>query len=331
MNDFAKLSFSELCDKLCENKKTLIIYHVRSDADAVGSAFALKELLGMMGIFAFCACAEDVPERLRFLSEDSQGGVVIDDDMDLGHERVISVDSASPAQLGSLFERLRRDVDIMIDHHASGTVYASNYIDASAAATGEIIYLIGRELLRQEKIQEFSPRFLNCIYAAISSDTGGFRFANVTERTHLIAAQLVRMGADAADINHRLFHSKTQKQVIAEGEAIKSLSFHLGGRVASVCIPYETRQRLGLNEEHMETIIEIPRSVSGVEIAFSVRQTKELSVFRVSMRSSGDFDVSAVCRRFGGGGHIRASGCNVIADTPQQAIQKIVSAIEETI
>ena len=213
MMQFKALSLDQLCDKLCEQKTTLIIYHVRSDADAVGSAFALKELLRLMGINAFCACSDEVPERLRFLSEDTQGSVVPDMKMSFGHQRVISVDSASPSQLGEMFNILRKDVDIMIDHHGIGTVYADNYIDPKASATGEIIFAIAKKLLADGKIPFITPRVYNCVYAAISSDTGGFRFANVTPATHRMAAELIECGADSVDISHRLFESKTLKQM----------------------------------------------------------------------------------------------------------------------
>ena len=129
MERFKALSLDELCASLCENKKTLIIFHLRPDADAVGSAFALRELFRMMDIQSYCACSEELPERLEFLTDGVQGSVLLEDDMRLDYERIISVDSATPAQLGELFNRLHRDIDIMVDHHASGTVYAANYID----------------------------------------------------------------------------------------------------------------------------------------------------------------------------------------------------------
>ncbi len=329
MTDFKALSLEELCEKLCQNKMTLIVYHVRSDADAVGSAFALKELLRLMDIYAVCACSDEVPERLRFLSEDTQGSVVVEEGMDLGHERVISVDSASPSQLGDMFALLRKDIDIMIDHHGVGTVYADNYIDASAAATGEIIYTVAKKLLADGKIPFMTPRFINCVYAAISSDTGGFRYSNVTPTTHRIAAELLEAGADALDINHRLFESKTPKQMIAEGEAARSLALHYDGRIASVKIPFSVRESLGLSDEHMDTIIDIPRSVGGVEVAFAIRQSEDRPSFRVSMRSSSDVDVSLICKRFGGGGHVRASGCTVEARDIDEAEALIVKTVIE--
>ncbi|MBO7310558.1 MAG: DHH family phosphoesterase [Clostridia bacterium] len=327
LNNFVSLDMDALCNRLCENKKTLIIYHERSDADAVGSAFALKEIFRLMGIFSMCACADEVPERLKFLSEDTQGSVVIEDGMSIGHERVISVDSASPSQLGVLFDMLRKDIDLMIDHHGTGTIYADNYIDATASATGEIIFEIAKTLYAQGRLPIITPRIINCVYAAISSDTGGFRFANVTPRTHRIAAELLEAGAESARINHILFNSKTKKQMSAEGEAARRLKLHYDGRIASVTIPYSSVQSLGLCDENMETVIEIPRSVGGVEVAFSVRQSEPKPFFRVSMRSSTDFDVSAVCRIFGGGGHMRASGCSLEASGIEQAEQMLVDAI----
>lgn len=327
MTQFKTLSLDELCARLCENKKTLIIYHARSDADAVGSAFALREIFRLMGVTSMCACADEVPERLKFLSEDAQGSVVPAVGMEFGHERVISVDSASPSQLGSLFDVLHRDIDLMIDHHGTGTVYADCYIDTHAAATGEIIYAVAKKLLADGDLPIITPRIINCVYAAISSDTGGFRFSNVTPATHRIAAELLEAGADSANINHILFESKTLKQISAEGEAARRLKLWHGGRIASVTIPYSSRHALGLNDESMETVIDVPRSVGGADVAFAVRQPSDEPFFRVSMRSSADIDVSAICRRFGGGGHVRASGCSLRAGNIDEAEDMIARAV----
>jgi phosphoesterase RecJ-like protein len=327
MITFNSLSLGEVCERLCQNKSTLIIYHVRSDADAVGSAFALRELLRLMGIAAICLCDDEVPERLRFLSDDFQGSVVAEEGMSFGHERVISVDSASPSQLGKLFERLHRDIDIMIDHHASGTVYADHYIDPTASATGELIFEIAQKLLKDGRIPEIPPRVIDCIYAAISSDTGGFRYSNVTPKTHMIAARLIQLGARAAEINHKLFSSKSLKQMKAESEASRRLCVSDDGRIASVSIPFDVCERLGLCDEHLDSVIEIPRCVEGVEVAFAIRQSAPNSDFRVSMRSATDFDVASVCREFGGGGHVKAAGCAVSAGSIEQAEQMLMQAI----
>ncbi len=327
--DFKAFSFEELCERLSENKKTLIVFHTRPDADAIGSAFALRELLSLMGVQAICACDNEIPARLSFLTEDTQGGVVLDDFFLLGHERVISVDSASPAQLGSLFERLHRDIDIMIDHHAEGKVYADSYIRPDAAATGEIIFDIAKYMLEQGKIPCLTPRFYNCIYAAISSDTGCFKYSNVTNRTHEIAAELVATGIDTAKINYKLFDCKSLKLIKAEGEAARRISTYDKGRIAGVVFPYSAKFSLGLSDEHLETVIDIPRALDGVEVAFAIRQPEDKNRFRVSMRSNGDADVSKICAKFGGGGHAKAAGCTLEGIGIVEAESQILSAIRE--
>lgn len=329
MSYFSALDMRALCERLCQPKKTLIIYHVRSDADAVGSAFALRELFRVMNIPAICACGDEVPDRLRFLTDGVQGSVLLSEELGLDHERVISVDSASPTQLGELFTRLNRDIDLMIDHHGTGTTYADYYIDAEASATGEIIYEIAKELLRMGKISQIPPRVINSVYAAICSDTGCFRFANATPRTFRCVAELLERGAEQTEINRRLFESKTFKQVKAEGEAASRLVLHDGGRIASVTFPYSSKFSLSLQDENLETIIDIPRSVEGVEVAYAVRQPEEKPFFRVSMRSSSDFDVAAVCAEFGGGGHMRAAGCSLEAPNVRVAEETILEAVRK--
>ncbi len=325
---FKKLSFEELCDRICENKRTLIIFHARPDADAVGSAFALRELLSYMGIPAICACSDELPARLAFMCEDVQGSVVFDDEMIDDFDRVISVDSASPQQLGHLFDRLHKKIDIMIDHHASGTVYADNYVRPEASATAEIIFDIAKWLIEQGKIAYIGNRVYSCIYTAISSDTGCFKYSNATSNTYRYGAELVEAGVDTADINHRLFESKTLKQIRAEGEAAGNLSVHFNGKAASVVFPYCSKIKFGLADENLETIIEIPRSLEGVEVAFAIRQPEDKGFFRVSMRSNGEFDVASVCKEFGGGGHVRAAGCSLEADSIEEAQEKVLKVIE---
>ena len=327
MEKFKVLSLDELCLSICENKRTLIIFHVRSDADAVGSAFALRELLRIMGIQSYCACSDELPERLEFLTDGMQGSVLLEEDMRLDYERVISVDSASPAQLGALFNRLHRDIDIMIDHHASGTPYAANYIDCDAAATGEIIYRIAKRLLEMGKIDGIPPRVLSCIYAAISDDTGGFQFSNATADTYRLAAELIELGVDHANINKLLFNSKSITQIKVEGEAAKRLKTCADGKVAWISIPYSLREELSARDEHLQTVIDVARSLEGVEVAIAIRENTDRASYRVSMRSTTNFDVSYVCAKFGGGGHKRASGCTILASSIQEAEQKVLAEI----
>ena len=324
--NFKQLSLDELCFSLCEDKKTLILFHVRADADAVGSAFALRELLRMMGIQSYCACSDELPERLQFLTDGVQWSVLLEDDMRLDYERIISVDSATPMQLGSLFNRLHKDIDIMIDHHAMGTVYADNYIDVEASSTGEIIYRVAKRLLGMGKIEFIPERVVNCVYAAISSDTGGFRFSNATPETYRLGAELLSLGIDHAQINHQLFEMKSLTQIKVEAAAASRLRTCADGKVAWISLPYAVCEELGATEEHLGTVIDIARSLEGVEVALVIKEANP-GVYRASLRSTTDFDVSYICARFGGGGHKRAAGCTVSAANIIEAEQKVIAEI----
>ena len=313
IDQFHSLSLEQIADELTKRKKTLIIFHARPDADAIGSAFALRELLRVMGVPVYCACTDEMPDRLLFLADGAQGSVVLERELIIDYERIISVDSASPSQLGELFGRLHKDVDIMIDHHAKGTVYADYYIDPTASATGEIIYELAEILLRRGDIDEIPERTLNCIYAAISTDTGSFRYSNTTPKALCIAAELLESGVDLAHINHLLYDSKSLTELRAEAMAIDNLELYADGRVAAVLFPYSAKQAIGAQNEHLETLIDVARSVAGVEVAFVVKQLSSDEPFRVSMRSACDIDVSRICARFGGGGHVKAAGCSIEA------------------
>ncbi len=325
---FDREEFLRLCDSLEEKKNTLILFHVHPDADAVGSAFALRRLLQMAGSHAVCLCEDKIPRRLEFLVQNEQASEL---PKAFVPERVISTDVAAPSQLGGLYEKYK--VDIMIDHHAKGSPFASlNYVRPSAAAACEIIFDISREFLRRGLIGEIPEDVDRLLYAGISSDTGCFRFSNVTARTHMSAAELINSRIDTADINHRIFESKSVKQLEAEHAGFRRLKLHCRGRVATISFPNELKESLGLEGEHLETLIDVARNIEGVEIAAVIRQQVKTESdgeksYRVSMRSSCDFDVSKVCADFGGGGHVRAAGCSVRADDIEKAEQMIADAI----
>ena len=328
MSDFPKLSFEELCERLEVPQNTLILFHRNPDADAVGSAFALKYVLESLGSRAWCVCSNELPTRLGFLSDSKQDSVLpesIPEDFEI--ERIISVDSASPMQLGTLWELYEGQIDLMIDHHGMGEQYADGYIRPEAAATGEILFDIVKELANAQRL---TITDLLCIqlYAAISSDTGCFRFSNVTPETHMRAAELVASGIDCADINQKLFEAKTLDQLRAQAAGISNLHLFMDGQVAVITFPYALKAALDLRDEHLEALVDVARSLAGVKVAIAIRQPGTGGTFRVSTRSNCDYDVSALCALFGGGGHKKAAGCTVTATDTDEAMNRIVREIK---
>ncbi|MBQ8310326.1 MAG: DHH family phosphoesterase [Clostridia bacterium] len=324
-----QISFEEIVSHIETPCDTLILFHRGPDADAVGSAFALRRVLEALGSRAWCLCSGEVPPRLRFLMNGEQQSVLaesVPEDFDV--QRVISVDSASPAQLDSLYRLYGDRIDLMIDHHGVGESYATYcYIRPEAAATGEILFDLVKALALEGRL-EITEALCTDLYAAISGDTGCFRFSNVTPRTHLRAAELLSGGIDSADINHRLFDCKSEEQLRAEAAGVSNLNLFADGRIAVITFPYALKAALGLSDEHLETLIDVARSLEGVKVAVCIRQPAAEGRFRVSTRSSCDYDVSALCRKFEGGGHVRAAGCTLFASDITEAMEKIVSAID---
>lgn len=327
---FNKLSFDEVCDRLEEKKNTLILFHVRPDGDAVGSALAMKLLLEASGSRAWCLCANEIPQRLAFLGEGIQTSALINAvPSDFDAERVISVDTASKAQLGDLYEQFCEKVDIMIDHHAKGEPYADYFLDSDSSATGEIVFDISREMLKRGVIKEIPEKMDFCLYTAISSDTGCFKYSNVTPKTHICSAELLKSGIDTAQINRLLFDSKSMEVLAVEKAGFDTLKMFHNGKIAVVFFTYQMKQKLGVLDEHLETLIDVARSVEGVDVAVAIRQPGQDKTFRVSTRSSNAVDVSTVCAYFGGGGHARAAGCTIVADCIEHVADLVVTEIEK--
>ena len=325
--EFAALSLQEVLLELSRPTPTLILFHARPDGDAIGSAFALSLWLQSKGSRAYCLCADEIPKRLRFLTQGLQESV-LPQSLPSGFEsaRVITVDTASPSQLGGLYEQFADRISLMIDHHGRGTVYADHLV-VGCAATGEIIY----DIITANK-EELPAKCAELLYAAITTDTGGFRYSNTTPATHLRAAAILQSGIDAARLNHLLLEVKSPKLLAAERAGMDQLRFYCDGRVAIVSFPYTLKSSLSLQDEHLETLVDLARRVEGVEVAVAIRQPSEAPVFRTSMRASVDFDVSAVCAEFGGGGHMRAAGATLqgytcIEEAEKAVLEKIVKML----
>lgn len=329
MNNFRSLSVDSAAEILCRGDDVLILFHVHPDGDAAGSAFALRAFIEASGGRAWCVCSDELPERLTFISEGAQTSVLptsIPEEFD--PTLIVTVDTASPSQLGALYETYKDKIALMIDHHGKGTAYADNYIRPEASACGEVLYEVLSAVAEKRGLGELPRRVKDLIYTAISADTGCFRYSNVSQSTHALAAKLIENGARSAEINHRLFGIKTLKQMQVEHAGFERMNFYCDGRLAVITFPYDLKKQYGAEDEDLETLIDVARCVKGVEVAAVVKQPSADNRFRVSMRSSCDFDVSEICALYGGGGHIRAAGCTVSADSILSAEMTVVVAVE---
>lgn len=325
------VSLHEIGKALEAAERLLIISHTGPDGDTVGSSAALAYIAKAMGCEVKWVSPDPMAQRLSFLMpeeflfEYTEG---CEDDFDL----ICSVDVASPAQLGSL-EHLAGKIGFMIDHHETGEPYAPCFVDPHASAAGEIIFRLYALLKEQGKIGAM-PEVSRAVYAAIVSDTGSFKFSNVTPETHIIAAELVREingatdgGMNTDELCRTLFGRRTLRDIKAQGLAIKNLRVFADGELGAVLLPAEDVLAEGLDETDLGASVEVPRSLDGVKIAISVRQKlDDRGTFKVSSRSNCEISVSDICALFGGGGHPKAAGCTVHAESPEAALEAAVRA-----
>ncbi len=317
MPEAKKLSKSETVRRLLSFSSVAVLIHRNPDGDAVGSGAALCLFLREAGIDAGLLSPDPIPDRLAFLSE----GVPLC--REEAPSCMVTVDVASLSQCGRLEAAVSGASEVLsIDHHAFSTPFAPHYTVGSASATGEVLY----DLFKASK-RPLTEGVATRLYAAISSDTGCFRFANVTPRTHTVAASLLSAGVDGAKLNHLLFETKEEGVLRAEAYTATNARQFFGGRLSLLSLSLAECRAIGCTEEDFNGVIDILRSRRGVEIAALLRERGDGSL-RLSLRSTGA-DVAALCALFGGGGHRRAAGCTMPFPDCKSAEEALLSRMGE--
>ncbi len=329
MSELSNITFSEACDILADAGDTLILTHMRPDADTLGSAFALRTLLRGLGKRCEVVNQDDViPRRLKFIfGTDSLRPELLP--ADFVPQTVVSVDVSAPKLLGNLEEIWAPKCALALDHHALGTPFAAKTYVADMGACGELILDIfaefksrGSDLLTREAA--------GALYAAICSDTGSFKFESVTPETHHRIASLLMTGFNHAEIARRLYDSRPISQVMATKAALNNLHFYNDNRVAVINFTQQMMADNNVSREDIDDIISLTRSIEGVEVGMSVKQSADdPNFFKVSMRSNRVADVAKLCAVFGGGGHKRAAGCTLTAENEFAAEAALIEVIEK--
>lgn len=294
--------------------KILVMSHASPDGDTLGSASALLRGLSSLGKQVDFLCADPVPEKFSYLFAGLPLG---------GFEpaHVMTVDVADKALLGKAPQELVARVELAIDHHGTHVPFApQRWVEADSAATVELIYALLGELG-----VELDRAMADCLYTGLATDTGCFRYRNVTPRTHRIAADLLELGAQSGDINQRMFESKSRGQVEAERIAMDSLAFSSQGLVAILEVPYSLFARTGVEENDLDGIASLPREIQGVVLGVTLKEKADGKV-KVSVRANPPADASQLCSRLGGGGHQGAAGCSLGQVTLEQARQTMEQA-----
>ncbi|MBE3591070.1 MAG: bifunctional oligoribonuclease/PAP phosphatase NrnA [Firmicutes bacterium] len=294
-----------ILDTLRDGRRFLLLLHVKPDGDSIGSSLALGRALQKLGKEAVLVCPDELPESLRFLP--GSDSFVRPEAVSGPFDAAVFLDCGDLERAGPA--RPLADlatVRINIDHHLSNARFGDlNWIEADAAAVGEITYRLIRELgVALDRDMAYA------LYASLVTDTGSFAYQNTTPATHRIAAELLELGVRPQVVAREVWENRPEPALRLLGRALENLVVDPGGRLAWTRLGQEDFQRVGAGPQHAEGVVGYPRSLRGVEVAVAFIEA-EPGVWRVSLRSNERVDVSRVAARFGGGGHARAAGATL--------------------
>ena len=292
-----KLTRTEASEFLKARDHFVILTHVRPDGDTVGSAAALCLGLRSLGKTAHVLYNPGVTPRYAWLHQ----GLTVEG---AGEEdTILSTDVASPQMLPPEFESLAQRVALRIDHHGSATSFGEyELVDPHSASCAEVVFDV-LEILGCP----MTPGIADALYVGLSTDTGCFRFANTTAHTFRTAAVCAQYGARIFELNQQLFETNTLGKLRMQGWIVEHMKLLEGGSMAVCAIAREVEEQIGVTSDDMDNISNFPRTVAGVNMAATLRQTPQGEV-KLSVRAVPGYDASAVAQRFGGGGHKGAAG-----------------------
>jgi phosphoesterase RecJ-like protein len=290
----------QVLECIAARERFLLTSHARPDGDAVGSVLACAQILRGLGKQADAVLSDGVPYIYRPLPYADQ---VVQTNAVNGHYEaaiILECDGLARTRL----DGLESNFIINIDHHYSGKPFGHvNWIDPGACATAEMIYRLGREA----KVK-ITTEIATCLYTAVMTDTGSFRFAGTNEQTFALAGELVRCGADPVQCAQDVYFANPTSKMRLLGAALSNL--HREGSLVWMHITRAQIDYCGAFDEDAEGLVNYAISIAGAQVAVFFREMPDKR-YRVSLRSKGAVNVATIAENFGGGGHQNASGCSL--------------------
>lgn len=317
-----KSSIEQIAERIKKAKRVAIFTHIRPDGDALGSSFALSFALDFLNIKNDIYDESPMPSNLRFLPnlERVQNTFKTQD-----YDLYIALDSADMSRLGvfsTAFEKAGKKnlATINIDHHVSNPLYARyNFVRECSSNCMNVALLI--EALGVPFTKEISEYLL----AGLLTDSGNFSHDDVTEECFLLASRLVKAGADVRTLNYELFKKQPKARAKLHSEVMGKIRYFHEDRLAVIVITLEAMERCGADNGMTEGFVDFPLNVDSVEVAVSIMEVKKGN-YKISLRSKTYVDVNKVAGVYGGGGHIRASGCMLFGD-----VEEIIDKLSYTV
>jgi phosphoesterase RecJ-like protein len=302
---------------LARHRSFILTSHARPDGDAIGSQIALGLALEIAG------------KQVRFIDRDAvpapYRGFPATDRIELARhtdapaDAVVFLECSDATRPG--VAGLDRDVIVNIDHHLGNTAYGTvNWYDPTAAACGEMV----AEVIDALGVR-WTPAIASHLYLAIATDTGGFRYGPMSERTFDICRRIVAAGVSPADLSRQIFDNFGVGRVKLTGAMLEAMELHHGDRVAVLYVDDRLLADTGAAIDDVEGLVNLPLAARDL-LAVALFKRQPDDSHRVSLRSKGAIDVRSVAARWQGGGHRNAAGCTIVGDLAVEKA-KLVAAL----
>lgn len=309
-----------ILQKIRETDKIAVVTHASPDGDAVGSTLALTLALRSLGKDVMVLSKEPAPENLSYLSlfdEYGKTGKLLDD-----RNLLIALDCGNVERLSMERPGFLEIFKISIDHHVSNDMYGDlNEVDTTASSTAEIISGLISELGIKLTVE-----MAECLYTGIVADTGSFKYSSTTPNTLRVTARLLETGLDFSRIQRTLFNTSEFKRLKLLGKALMTLERDEDGFVSFMNLEAMDFNTLAISDRDSGDIVNYGLEPPEADVSILLKEAE--GFFRVSVRTKDIIDASALCAKFGGGGHIRAAGCNLKANTLEEAKNMLLLEIE---
>ena len=308
------MNYTECAEFLKRKDRYLLLTHDNPDGDTAGSAAALCSALHRLGKTAYLYPNPGFTDRLRRYIDRFIAPA------DYAPECVIAVDIAEKSLFPKGFEG---EAELCMDHHPSNKMYAEyTLLEPEKAACGEavlqLIKTLGLELTEEEA---------TLLYIAVSTDTGCFQYNNTKADTFTAAAELLKAGADSAEVNLVFFRKVSAGRMKLEGMIYSDMLFFRDGEVSVVVVTKEMLDRCGVRSDELDDLASLAGRAEKARICITVRE-KEDGLCRISVRTGKGYNANEICAVFGGGGHTAAAGCTIKAE-PARAVEMLMDVVNE--
>jgi phosphoesterase RecJ-like protein len=323
-----RLDWATLLDVLRDARTFVLTSHVRPDCDALGSELGMLGILEAIGKDVRIVNAQATPANLKWIDperrlESLAEGVKKEDLVD--RDVFLVLDTSAWAQLGAMADvaKAMREKVLVVDHHVSEDDLSDRWFkDTSAEATARIVYEIGLRL----KVP-LTERIATPLYAGLSTDTGGFRFPNVSGETFRVAARLVDAHANPTAIYRELFEQDSIARLNLVGRTLAGARVSHGGRVIVSTVRQSDIQEVKAVPSDTEDLVNMTLAVKGTELAVILIEQPDGKI-KTSFRSRCHVDCNILAARFGGGGHKAAAGA-ILQGPFDAAREQVLAAVDE--